>query len=120
MTLAEHIFRPKRLYTAWLGTSIQTIVKYMQLAACVAWKSSIVSRSTTDSVYQLVFGEDTAMLFPDVFNFPSTRVAITTYSMHDSACSLITTYNRPIHNQYKPYQWLQSDEKNLQVKVWEA
>lgn len=119
ISLAKQVFRPKS-HTAWLGTSFQKMIKYVKLAACAAWKSSIIDSSTIDSVYQLVFGEEASMMLPKVFEFSPTRVAVTTYSIHDSACSLITTYNRPVHNQHKLYQWLQSDDSLLDIKIWEA
>jgi hypothetical protein len=120
MTFTREIFQNEHAITSWLPRSFQNLATYLRFAACIAFKRSLIQSRVVETLYRQAFEDRGGMMFSNNLEESPTKVAVTTYDADSSLCSIITTYNRPIEDESKPFHWLQEDESNLQIAVWEA
>jgi hypothetical protein len=99
---------------------VNRVLRYVGYAACVVLQRSLVSGGVIRSVHSQEFGKHGSMLFPDQVQGAKIKVGVTASSARNSVCSLITSYNRPPTQRPRPYKWLQSDNTDMNVQVWEA
>lgn len=96
------------------------MLRYVKYAAYVALQHSLISGNIIQSVHSREFGKSGSMMFLEGAEEAPVKVAVTACDTRDSACSIITSYNRPPLDQSMPYKWLQGRDDHLLVKVWEA
>jgi hypothetical protein len=94
--------------------------KYVRYAAYIAFQRSLVSGKAIQFVHCQEFEESGSMMFPEISEESRVKVAVTACNTRDSACSIITSYNRSPFHPSRPYKWMQATDDHMDVKVWEA
>lgn len=115
--LASQMFpRRRRSASSWMTN----MARYARYFAHVALGTSLVSEIDVQSMHYQEFGTCGSLLFPEQRDKTPIKVAVTACSTRDSACSIITSYNRPWLHRPVPYRWLQASDDYLQTQVWKA
>lgn len=120
VALTTQTFSPRSSASGWFRGSFVNVVRYVKYAAYLAMQHSLVSGDLIQSLYCREFGNKGIMMFLEQTDEAPIRAAVTACTTRDSACSIITSYNRPLPVEPRPYKWLQERDNHLDVKVWEA
>lgn len=118
--LTSQIFLPRNSGAGWFKGTFRNALRYAKYAAYLALQRSLVSGKLIQSLFCREFGDQRRMMFPAQTNEAPIRAAVTTCNTRDSACSIITSYNRPLPAEPRSYKWLQERDNHLHVRVWEA
>ncbi|KAF3029573.1 hypothetical protein E8E12_000283 [Didymella heteroderae] len=111
---------PRRPSTHPVKGRVESMLRYIKYAACIALQRSFVSGGTIQAVLRQEFGRYGSMMFPTALAGAPVKLAVTAWDTRAKCCSIVTSYNRPRLQGSKSYRWLQSNDADIDDQVWEA